>query len=146
MRALFVALGTGATLRDAQMDDSTNTISRAFYKAARWQVIATALVALAFLAFAGVHAAISALLGGMSVIVGCYVGVVAIGNSCNTNPGAVLITLLKAEAIKIVVIVLLLLVTFKFYEGLVPLALIGGLASAALIYGAGLRAMNNENQ
>ena len=145
MRALFVALGTGATLRDAQMNDST-TISRAFYKAARWQVIATALLALALLAFAGVHAAISALLGGTSVIVGCYVGVVATGGSCNTNPGAVLITLLKAEAIKIVVIVLLLLVTFKFYEGLVPLALIGGLASAALISGAGLRAVNNENQ
>lgn len=146
MRALFVALGTGATLRDAQMNDSTNTISRAFYKAARWQVIATALLALALLAFAGIHAAISALLGGTSVIVGCYVGVVATGGGCSTSPGTVLITLLKAEAIKIVVIVLLLLVTFKFYEGLVPLALIGGLASAALISGAGLRAVNNENQ
>lgn len=128
------------------MNDSTNTISRAFYKAARWQIIATALVTLALLAFASIHAAISALLGGLSVILGSYVGVIAIGNSCNTNPGALLITLLKAEAIKIVVIVLLLLVTYKFYEELVPLALIGGLASAALISGAGLRAINNENQ
>lgn len=125
------------------MNDSTNTISRAFYKAARWQVIATAILVLALLVFAGVHAAISALLGGTSVIVGCYAGVIAAGNGCSKKPGTVLITLLKAEAIKVVVIVLLLLVTFKFYEGLVPLALIGGLASAALISGAGLRAVNN---
>ncbi len=144
MRALFVALGTGATLRDAQMNESTDTIiSRAYTKAARWQVIATALLALALLAFASIPAAISALLGGASVIAGCYVGVLATGGGSNTNPSALLVTLLKAEAIKIVVIVLLLLVAYKFYEGLVPLALIAGLASAALISGAGLRAINN---
>lgn len=129
------------------MNDSTNiTISRAVHKAARWQLIATALVALALLAFAGVHAALSALLGGASVIAGCYAGVAVAANSRNTNPGALLITLLKAEAIKIVVIVLLLLVIYRYYTGLVPLALIGGLASAALISGAGLRAVNENNK
>ena len=129
------------------MNDSTNTtISRAVNQAARWQVIATALVALALLAFAGVHAAVSAILGGASVIAGCYAGVVVAGDSCHTKPGALLIALLKAEAIKIVVIVLLLLVIYKFYAGLVPLALVGGLASAALISGAAVRAVNNENQ
>lgn len=144
MRALFVALGTGATLRDAQMNESTNTtISRAFNKAARWQVIATALLTLALLAFASFHAALSALLGGVSVIAGSYAGVMATGGSSKTTPGALLVTLLKAEAIKIAVIVLLMLITYKFYQGLVPLALIGGLASAALISGAGLRAINN---
>ncbi len=133
------------------MKASTNTtLSRAVNQAARWQVIATALVALALLAFASVHAALSALLGGGSVIAGCYAGVAVTGKSCNANPRALLSTLLKAEAIKIVVIVLLLLVIYKFYAGLVPLALLGGLASAALISGAGMRALNdgnhNENQ
>ncbi|MDO8414514.1 MAG: ATP synthase subunit I [Gallionellaceae bacterium] len=122
------------------------TISRAVHKAARWQLIATALVALALLAFAGVHAALSALLGGASVIAGCYAGVAVTGSSGNTNPGALLVTLLKAEAIKIVVIVLLLFVIYRYYAGLVPLALIGGLASAALISGAGLRAVNENNK
>ena len=125
------------------MHDSNNTtISRAYNKAARWQVIATALVAIASFALAGSHAAISALLGGMSVIAGSYAGVATTRKS-STNPGALLITLLKAEAIKIIVIVLLLLAIYKFYAGLVPLALIGGLASAALIAGAGLRNINN---
>ena len=125
------------------MNDSNNTtISRAYNKAVRWQVIATALVAIASFALAGSHAAISALMGGVSVIAGSYAGVASTRKS-STDPSALLITLLKAEAIKIVVIVLLLLAIYKFYAGLVPLALIGGLASAALIAGAGLRNINN---
>lgn len=126
------------------MNDSNNTaINRAYNKAVRWQVIATALVAIASFALAGSQAAFSALLGGVSVIAGSYAGVAATRKS-STNPGALLITLLKAEAIKIIVIVLLLLAIYKFYAGLVPLALIGGLASAALIAGAGLRNINNN--
>ncbi len=125
----------------------TNTpLSRAVNQAARWQVTVTALLALALLAFAGVHAAVSAILGGASVIAGCYAGVAVTGKSSNTKPSALLIALLKAEAIKIVVIVLLLLVIYKYYAWLVPLALVGGLASAALISGAAMRAINNENQ
>ncbi|HUW26843.1 MAG TPA: ATP synthase subunit I [Gallionella sp.] len=133
-------------MNDSANTTNTTTISRAVSQAARWQVIATALVTLVLLAFADVHAAVSALLGGSSVIAGCYAGAVVAGNDGNTKPAALLLTLLKAEVIKIVVIVLLLLVIYRYYEGLVPLALIGGLASAALISGAGLRTVNNENQ
>ena len=61
-------------------------------------------------------------------------------------PGAILIALLKAEAVRVIVIVLLLLAAFKFYKGLVPLALIGGLTAAALISGAGLRTLGNVNK
>ncbi len=126
------------------MNDSTNTtISHAYSKAVRWQVIATALVAIASFAFAGVHAALSAVLGGVAVIVGSYAGVAVTAKSRGTDPSGLLITLLKAEAIKIIVIVLLLLAIYKFYAGLVPLALIVGLAGAALIAGAGLRNINN---
>ncbi len=129
------------------MNDSNHTpLSRAVNQAARWQVIATALVALTLLAFAGVHAAVSVILGGASVIAGCYAGVAVTGKSSNTKPSALLVTLLKAEAIKIVVIILLLLVIYKYYAGLVPLALVGGLASAALISGAAMRAIGIENK
>lgn len=58
--------------------------------------------------------------------------------------GSALLSLLKAEAVKIFVIALVLLVIFKFYEELVPLALIGGLACAALISGAALRTLDQE--
>ncbi|HEX5364117.1 MAG TPA: ATP synthase subunit I [Gallionella sp.] len=120
-------------------------ISRAFSKAARWQIIITALISIVSLLLAGVNAAISAIAGGASVLVGAYVGMVLARRPSGGTPGGVLITLLKAEAVKVLVIAVLLLVTFKYYQGLVPLALIGGLAGSALASGAGLRTVNNEN-
>ena len=128
------------------MNKVTNTtISRAFSKAARWQIIITVLVSGVSLLVSGVGAAISASAGGASVMVGGYAGMMMARRSGSNAPGAILITLLKAEAVKVLVIAMLLLVTFKYYQGLVPLSLIGGLAGSALASGAGLRAVNNEN-
>jgi len=127
------------------MEDTRTTISRAFKSAARWQIISTlALVVVAFF-LSGMHAAISALMGGAAALIGGYAGVVTTRNR-GTNPGSILIALLKAEAVKVAMIVLLLLMAFKLYQGLVPLALISGLAVAVLISGAGLRTLENENK
>lgn len=127
------------------MDKVKNTkISRAFSKAARWQIIIAVLISGVSLLVAGVNAAISAFIGGASVIAGSYAGMKIAQRPNRGTPGAILISLLKAEAIKILVIALLLLVIFKYYQGLVPLSLIGGLAGAALASGAGLRTVNNE--
>jgi ATP synthase protein I len=127
------------------------TISRAFSKAARWQIIITVLISGISLLVAGMNAAISSVVGGASVIAGGFAGMIggfsgmmmARGQSGGT-PVAILLSLLKAEAIRVSVIVMLLLVTFRFYRGLVPVFLILGLAGSALASGAGLRAMNNE--
>jgi ATP synthase protein I len=128
------------------MDKVTNTnISRAFSKAARWQIIITVLITGVSLLVAGVSAAISAFAGGASVIIGGSAGMMMARSQSSAAPGAILITLLKAEAVKVLVIAMLLLLTFKYYQGLVPLSLIGGLAGSALASGAGLRAVNNEN-
>lgn len=128
------------------MDKVTNsTISRAFSKAAHWQIIITLLISGVSLLVAGVNAAISACLGGSSVIVGGYAGLMIAKRPSGGTPGAILISLLKAEAIKVLVIAMLLLAAFKYYQGLVPLSLIGGLAGSALASGAGMRAVNNEN-
>lgn len=54
------------------------------------------------------------------------------------DAGSMIVTLLKAEAIKILVIFLTLLLVFKVYAGLVPLALICGLGAAALLSGAAI--------
>ena len=59
--------------------------------------------------------------------------------------GAILIDLLKAEASKILVIDLLLWATFKIYTNDVPLALILGLAAAALLSGAAFNALNENS-
>lgn len=124
------------------------TTSRALRKAARWQIIVTVLISGVSLLVADVGAALSAMAGGASVIVGGLAGfaVLAVAQRLNgVTPTFVLMSLLKAEAIKVLVIVTLLLVTFMYYRGLVPLFLILGLAGSVLASGAGLRTMNKED-
>lgn len=124
------------------------TTSRALRKAARWQIIVTVLISGVSLLVADVSAALSAMAGGASVIVGGLAGfaVLAVAQRLNgVTPTFVLMSLLKAEAIKVLVIVTLLLVTFMYYRGLVPLFLILGLAGSVLASGAGLRTMNKED-
>lgn len=124
--------------------ETSTMVSRSFSKMAYWQVVITAIISGVSLLVAGVNAAISALAGGACVVVGSYVGMLLAQGQNGGTPGVVLITLLKAELVKVLVIAVLLLVIFKYYHGLVPLFLIGGLAGSALASGAGLRAMNNE--
>ena len=128
------------------MDETKITIKQAFNKAARWQLIATLTVGVASLLFISVNAAISAIFGGMSAVIGGYMGVLMTRRRVDQSPGGMLIALLKAEATKVMVICVLLLATFKLYDGLVPLALIGGLAVSVLVSGAGLGAVGNNKK
>jgi len=127
------------------MDNNTTIISRTFSKAARWQIIATVIIAVVAFSLAGLNAALSALGGGGAAILGGFAAVSLTRSRKPTTPGSALLVLLKAEAVKIGVIAVVLLAIFKFYKGLVPLALIGGLACAALISGAALRALDEDN-
>lgn len=129
-------------------DAAYTTTSRALRKAARWQIIVTVLISGVSLLVADVGAALSAMAGGASVIAGGLAGfaVLAVAQRLNgVTPAFVLMTLLKAEAIKVLVIVTLLLMIFMYYRGLVPLFLILGLAGSVLASGAGLRTMNKED-
>jgi ATP synthase protein I len=104
---------------------------------AKWQLLATSAVAVLAFFLAGMHPAISALAGGLSAVVGGFCGVFIAKNGDKKNEaGAILIAMLKAEAVKIIVIALLLFLIFKFYQQLVPLALILGLAASAIMSGA----------
>ncbi len=111
----------------------------------KWQLIATISVAVIAYILAesmgvvsGEHVAVSALAGGMSAVLGGLAGaMIARNGDKKNNAGSILITMLKAEAVKILVIVLLLFLTFKLYnEHLVPIALILGLAASAILSGA----------
>lgn len=124
------------------MNDTT-TINHAFGKAVRWQAILTVIIAILAYVFAGLHASLSVVAGGSAVILGGCAAM-ALMRKRPATAGSALLSLLKAEAVKIFVIALVLLVIFKFYEELVPLALIGGLACAALISGAALRTLDQE--
>jgi ATP synthase protein I len=114
-----------------------------FSKMLKIQVIATLVVAIIMLAFSSVNAAASAILGGVTVVVGAYVAsLVAKRSSQSTEASAILVNLLKAEAVKILVIIILLFIIFKVVEQLVPFALIAGLAAAAMFSGAALSKLN----
>ncbi len=108
-----------------------------FSKMLQWQLSATLAVIIIALIVSGMHAAISALAGGLAVTVGAYFAS-KIAQRSSKEAATVLVNLLKAEAVKIVIIVVLLFITFKVYRQLVPFALIAGLAAAALFSGAAM--------
>lgn len=113
-----------------------------------WQFVGALLVGLLAYLVAGLHGGLSSLAGSLAVWAGSLLAMLSMrhaGDNKNTSAGAALLLLLRAEAIKIVVIALLLLATFKFYTpGLVPPALIAGLAVAALLSGMGISRVNEE--
>lgn len=114
-----------------------------FNKMLKVQLIATIAVALVALVITGLHAGMSALLGGASVIIGAMMASkIASRQAQSEDPTAILLNLLKAEAVKILVIVVLLAIIFNVYGQLVPFALIAGLAAAALFSGAALSRLN----
>ena len=118
------------------MTENTTTAA-VFSKMLRLQLIATGFVALASLAISGLYAGASALIGGAAVIVAAFIAS-KIAQRKNSEAAAVLVNLLKAEAVKVCIIFVLLFITFKVYKQLVPLALIIGLAAAALVSGAAM--------
>ncbi|MSP86101.1 MAG: ATP synthase subunit I [Methylotenera sp.] len=103
------------------------------------QLVATLAVAVAALIISGLNASVSAMLGGASVLLGALAAMaIAKRSTSNEDPTAILVNLLKAEAVKILVIIILLVIIFNMYKQLVPFALIAGLAAAALFSGAAL--------
>ncbi|OAM51985.1 hypothetical protein A7981_00370 [Methylovorus sp. MM2] len=123
-----------------------NKTASVYKQMAKWQIMATLLVAVAAFLIAGIHGAVSALAGGGSAIVGGFAAsLIAKRSERNKEAGAILIGLLKAEAVKIFTIIALLFITFKVYsDKLVPLALIVGLGAAAILSGAAVTALNDE--
>ena len=107
----------------------------------RLQVIATFVLVIVLLAVYGLHAGVSSLIGGGSVIIAAFVASKIVKTE-QTTPSAALFSLLKAELVKILIIIVVLLIAFNMYQQLVSPALIGGLAAAALISGAATSKLN----
>ena len=120
------------------------TTASIFSKMLRLQLIAAVVVAIASLLISGMHASVSALIGGAVVMVGAFLGS-KIAQRTKQDATAVLINLLKAEAVKVIVIFALLLIVFKVYRQLVPFALIAGLAAAALVSGAAMSKLDKTD-
>jgi len=108
-------------------DNTFNTMLRA-------QWLATVVVAVVAYFLSGKHAGLSALAGGFSVLIAAFVAT-KIATTKSKSPSVILVSMLKAELVKILLIVLLLFLVFKYYQALVPGALLAGLGVAAIISG-----------
>ncbi len=118
---------------------SASITSDVFSKMLKVQLVATLAVALLALLISGLNAGVSAVLGGVTVLLGAIAAtLIAKRSAAKQDPTAILVNLLKAEAVKILVIIILLAIIFNVYKQLVPFALIAGLAAAALFSGAAL--------
>lgn len=101
-------------------------------------LVSVVMAAIVFLFF-GMHAGISVLLGAFPVIVGLLVsGPIAYKSRDTKKASTIVISALKAEAVKILIIIFLLWLVFKFYEQIVPLANVGGVIIAAIVSGIGV--------
>jgi hypothetical protein len=99
----------------------------------RWQGIATAVLAAAAGILDGVHAAVSAGLGGLVSIVagGVFLAIGTFGKT--DSAGGALIVALKAEVAKLLTIVLLPALVLVTYSKVVVAALIGSLIVCTVI-------------
>jgi ATP synthase protein I len=100
----------------------------------RWQLVVTAALTLVAAVTVGTHGALSAALGGtVSVCAGFASGIVAsLGKA--ESAGGVLIGALRAEGIKIGLIVILLWLVLAAYKNVVMLAFLGTFFVTALIF------------
>lgn len=100
----------------------------------RWQFIVTAVLAVLAGVLAGAHGAVSAALGGaVSIGAGWASGLVASSGKAD-SAGGVLVVALKAEGVKIGLIVVLLGVVLALYNDVVVLAFLGTFMATALIF------------
>lgn len=93
----------------------------------RWQLAATVVMALFGGLLAGLHGAISVFLGGVvvSAAAGVSVIVASLGARASASPGGALLAMLRAEAVKIAVLVLLMWLVLSSYKEVVILGFIG---------------------
>lgn len=135
--------------KDKNTSENKNiSIAGLFKQTAKWQSISTLTVAFLAYWFAGLPGTVSALIGGGAVLIGGFVASrIAKRSENSTDSGAILINMLKAEASKILIIGLLLWLGFKIAAGnIVPLALMAGLAAAAILSGVAVTALNDKKQ
>ena len=110
------------------------------------QLIASSVVGLLAGIIFDVHAGLSVLAGALPVIIGIAVSTpFANLKQSKSSPSAIVTSALKAEAIKIIIIFMLLWLVFKYYVYLIPLGLVVGLVMSALISGRAISYIDQIN-
>ena len=117
------------------MDAKLRKLSKPIRTVFRWQLMATTVLTLLAGAMAGVHGAVSAALGGL-VSVGAGLGfAVAASVGKTESAGGTLLAALRAEVVKLGLIVVLLWLVLATYKSVVVAAFMGSFAVTVLIFG-----------
>ncbi len=104
-----------------------------------WQTLATCIAGLVIFFISGKNAAISACLGGFSIILGAaFASIIFVRNSRKQDAATILVGLLTSEMVKLVFVFCFLFLVVRHYKSLVPVALIIGLMAAALMSGVAM--------
>jgi len=103
-----------------------------------WQIAATAMIASVAVFLGGMHAAVSVVLGGGIVVVAGAAYVLTIRLSAPRTAAATIRTLLRAEAIKVGLIVLQLWLVFTSYREVMSLPLLATLIVTVLLWSVAL--------
>jgi len=120
----------GAEMNDAMLRE----LSRPIRTVLRWQMVATAALALIAGALTGGHGALSAVLGGgVSIVSGLASAVVASLGRAKSAEGA-LFAVLRAEAVKIGLIVILLWLVLATYRDVAALVFLGSFLVTVVIF------------
>jgi ATP synthase protein I len=110
--------------------------SKAIRTVLRWQVVATAALAVIAAVPAGLHGALSAALGGVVSLAATLAFAGMASMSRPDTAGSVVAGALRAEAVKIILIVLLLWLVMTAYEGVVAVAFFGTFIVATVLFSA----------
>ena len=112
----------------------TRLPSRQIRRVLAWQVLATAALSLLAAWLSGAHGAWSALLGGLVSLIAAlgFTGVAAV--SPGGTAGQALRGVLRAEAMKIILIVLLLWGVLSIYKNVVTVAFIGTFIVTSVLF------------
>ena len=117
------------------MNASLGALRKPIRTVLRWQLMATAILALAGGILAGVDGALSAALGGAVSLCAGWVSAVVASKGKAQSAGEILLGALMAEGVKIGLIVLLLWLVLATYEEVVAPAFFGSFIVTVLIFG-----------
>jgi ATP synthase protein I len=104
----------------------------------RWQFTATLAMVVTLGLISGTHGAASALLGGIVSMVSAAAFGAIISRYRGSTASGVLITAIKAEAVKVVVMFTLLWLVMTLYKDVVAVGFIGTFVLTVIIFGMAL--------
>ena len=114
--------------------------SRPIRTVLRWQALATIAIAAVAGLWAGPHAALSAALGGLVTLSSTVVYAFMLGIGPTATAGASIVTMLRAEAAKILWIIFQLWLVLTTYRDVVLAALFAAFAITVLLFSTALLA------